>query len=156
MEQKNKLRLSLCVPQLRVADVVFNLEESLRLLEQIKQSSKEQQLCLFPQLSLSGSSCADLFSQPLLVRSCLEAVKKIEDAITSSALSVIIGLPLRTTAGLYDAVAIISGSGLQGFVINPEPDLRYFQADLPDGAEIFPGRGGKCQSAGMAGEFCRW
>ncbi|HHX07954.1 MAG TPA: NAD(+) synthase [Chloroflexi bacterium] len=141
VKQKNKFKLNLCVPELRVADVAFNLEESLWLLEQIKQSSKEQQLCLFPQLSLSGSSCADLFSQPLLARSCLEAVQKIEEAISSSVLNVIVGLPLRTITGLYDAVAIISGQGLQGFVINPEPDLRYFQADLPDGVEIFSWQG---------------
>lgn len=141
VEDENDFRLNLCVPELRVADVIFNLEEVLRLLEQVKQSSEKQQICLFPQLSLSAYTCADLFLQPILAHSCLEALRKIEDAISSFALTVIIGLPLQTETGFYDAVAIITSQGLQGFAINPEPDPRYFLADLPKGAQTFSWQG---------------
>ncbi len=60
--------LNLCVPELRVADVIFNTARILEILRHTASSSDRKQLCLFPQLALSGNTCADLFLQPLPAR----------------------------------------------------------------------------------------
>jgi NAD+ synthase (glutamine-hydrolysing) len=118
---------NLCVPTLRVADVTFNTTQIIHLLEETGASCDREQLCLFPQLALSGSTCADLFFQPLLARACLSALEKIENSVLDSTLSVVLGLPLLLGDQLYDAVAVIGPQGLRGFVLNNHPDSRYFQ-----------------------------
>jgi len=119
--------LSLCVPTLRVADVSFNTAQILQVLKETGASSEQKQLCLFPQLALSGSTCGDLFFQPLLAQSSLQALEKVEKAIANTRLNVVIGLPLLLENQLYDAAAVIEPQGLRGFVLNQEPDPRYFQ-----------------------------
>lgn len=119
--------LNLCVPTLRVADVTFNTAQILHLLAEMGDSSEREQLCLFPQLALSGSTCGDLFFQPLLAQACLSELERIENAVVNSKLSVVLGLPLRLADQLYDAAAVIDPQGLRGFVLNKQPDPRYFQ-----------------------------
>ncbi|MDD2522745.1 MAG: NAD(+) synthase [Anaerolineaceae bacterium] len=120
--------LNLCVPELRVADVIFNTARILEILRHTASSSDRKQLCLFPQLALSGNTCADLFLQPLLAQACLLALEQIEDAIDGSNLVVVLGLPLSLENQLYDATAVIEPGGLRGFVLNQQPDPRYFQS----------------------------
>ena len=119
--------LNLCVPELRVADVSFNAAKILQFLSEAASTSHEKQLCLFPQLTLSGSTCADLFFQPLLAQACLCELEKIENKVTDSRLTVVIGLSLLLEEKLYDAAAIIESQGLRGFALNHQPDTRYFQ-----------------------------
>ena len=126
--------LNLCVPTLNVADVSFNSTQILRILADAASSSTSQQLCLFPQLALSGSTCGDLFFQPLLAEACLSALDEIETALLGSRLSVVMGMPLLLGGRLYDAAAVITPQGLLGFALNKNPDSRYFsipQAESP-------------------------
>jgi len=119
--------LNLCVPTLRVADISFNTAQILQVLKEISLSSGRKQLCLFPQLALSGSTCGDLFFQPLLAQASLQALEIIENAIANTNLSVVIGLPFLLENQLYDAVGVIESQGLRGFILNQEPEHRYFQ-----------------------------
>ena len=127
MMTKSNWLLNLCVPTLRVADVNFNTSQILHILHDAGASS-QQQLCLFPQLALSGSTCGDLFFQPLLAQASLQALEKIENAFVGTQLSVVLGLPLMLENKFYDAVAVIEPQGLRGFILNQQPDPRYFDA----------------------------
>ena len=118
--------LNLCVPKMRLADVSYNTDQILRLLDQLSNTSDRKQVCIFPQLALSGNTCGDLFFQPILSQACLKALKSLEDALSGSKLTILLGLPLELKGKLYDAAAIINAEGLQGFVLNENPELRYF------------------------------
>lgn len=120
--------LNFCVPKMRLADVSYNTDQILRLLDQLSNISDRKQVCLFPQLALSGKTCDDLFFQPILSKAYLNALKIIEDALRGSKVSILLGLPFELQGRLYDAAAIITAEGLQGFVLNEKPDLRYFSA----------------------------
>ena len=122
--------LNFCVPKMRLADVSYNTDQILRLLDQLSNTSDRKQICLFPQLALSGKTCGDLFFQPILAQACLKALKTLEDALSGSKITILLGLPLELHGKLYDAAAIITAKGLQGFVLNENPDSRYFS--LPD------------------------
>ena len=122
--------LNLCVPKMRLADVSYNTDQILRLLDQLSNTSDRKQVCLFPQLALSGKTCGDLFFQPILSQACLKALKNLENALKGSKVTILIGLPFELEGRLYDTAAIINADGLQGFVLNENPDLRYFS--LPD------------------------
>ena len=59
------VKVGSAVPKLRVADCVYNKEEILKLVEAA--AAKQVRVLSFPELSVTGYTCADLFFQaPLL------------------------------------------------------------------------------------------
>ena len=63
-------RLASAVPQLRIADVDYNVD---RLIAGFREASEKQAAAVvFPELSITGYSCGDLFFQPRLRQAALE------------------------------------------------------------------------------------
>ena len=58
-------RIAAVSPELRVADVSFNTKEIIRCGEEARRAGAC--LTVFPELSLTGTTCGDLFYQPLLL-----------------------------------------------------------------------------------------
>ena len=72
------LRVAVVSPEMRVADVAFNTNKIVAALEQVAESGV--QLAVFPELCITGYSCADLFYQSLLLDRAREALKTIRQA----------------------------------------------------------------------------
>jgi len=137
--------LNLCVPKMRLADVSYNTDQILRLLDQLSNTSDRKQVCLFPQLALSGITCGDLFFQPILSQACLKALKSLENALSGSKMTILLGLPFELDGMLYDAAAIINAEGLQGLVLNEKPALRYFSVPDSETPDNFDWQGRKVE-----------
>ena len=61
--QLNFIRVASTSPELRVADVDFNRTQILTAMDEA--TSRGASIILFPELSLTSSTCADLFTQSL-------------------------------------------------------------------------------------------
>lgn len=94
--------------QIKVADVEFNAKQ---IIKAIKESAKNgSQLTVFPELSLCGYTCGDLFNQTALLSSCDDAFKKICKATEDVDTLVFIGAPVAYCGRLYNcAVAVAHG-----------------------------------------------
>jgi len=121
-----KFKINLCLPEVRIADPVFNGGSIIAMIDQICTDNDGPQLILFPQLCLSAFTCGDLFFLPLLSQACLLQLERIELSIRRREIFVALGLPLEIDGGLYDAIALLNDEGLFTIVINQKPDLRYF------------------------------
>src|ERR1700720_2182265 len=66
------VRAAAAVPSLRVADCSHNANYILKLLKRAE--SEQVSVVVFPELSLTGYTCADLFHQTALQRSALAAL----------------------------------------------------------------------------------
>lgn len=117
--------LVLAVPEMRVADPQFNLAAILALMD-TRLDPDAQQLFLFPELSLSGSSAGDLLALPPLAEACLQSLLELEAACQKRAVWAAAGLPLRSRWGLHNAAALLSPQGLLGFSI-PDPKTGAWQ-----------------------------
>ncbi len=107
-------RVAAAVPQLRVADVDYNVQE---ISACCRQADQEQTTALvFPELSLTGYSCGDLFHQKTLQQAALQGLKKLTDLTKESSLIIIVGLPLRVNDALYNVAAILQSGQICGFV----------------------------------------
>src|SRR2546426_9780814 len=69
------IRAAVCVPSLRVADPVFNLERTLELARQASKASVT--VALFPELGISAYSNEDLFHQDALLVASEAAVARL-------------------------------------------------------------------------------
>ena len=73
-------RVAAAVPELRTADVAFNTD---RIVELIKDAARKNVAAVvFPELSVTGASCGDLFWQTRLIEWSERALLKIAAAPT--------------------------------------------------------------------------
>ncbi|MGA2866968.1 MAG: NAD(+) synthase [Verrucomicrobiota bacterium] len=99
------IRVAVCIPSLRVADPVFNLERTLALARQAAQA--QVAVALFPELGLSAYSNEDLFHQDALLEASRAAVAQLVKASGELAPVLIVGAPLVFEAKLFNCAVIV-------------------------------------------------
>jgi len=125
------LRVAAATPTVHLADVDANVMEIKSLIT--KAMTHQTDVIVFPELSLTGYSCGDLFINEQLLRSAQEGLQEIARFTSSDAqddtssqthqdaensnITVIVGLPMVFKDGIYNSAAVING----GKVINIVP-----------------------------------
>lgn len=102
-------RLAVASPEHRVADCAFNAEQISIVLEQA--SAEGCQLVLFPELSITGYSCADLFYQSQLLGAAGEAILAISKTCARLHLAAVVGTPMEYHGRLYNVAVVIGAHG---------------------------------------------
>ena len=109
------IRIACAVPAVKPGDVRKNVSDICAYIE--KADAQNADIILFPELALTGYTCGDLFYQDML-HNAVEA--GLRDILSCSeahpALTVAVGLPVRTDMGLANCAAVITGGQLRGLV----------------------------------------
>jgi len=101
-------RMAVAVPQLAVADPVFNLQQTLALAREA--AARGAVLAVFPELGMTAYSNDDLFLQNALQQAALDALKVLLDESRELPLLMLVGMPLAHEEKLYNvAVAVLRG-----------------------------------------------
>lgn len=129
MEDYGFFRVAAASPKVRVADVDFNTESICRQIEEAE--ARQVSLLAFPELGVTGYTCADLFGQNLLLEKAEEAVGRIAARTRGAHLTVVVGAPVRFRDRLYNCAVVIRNGELKGIV----PKIH-----LPDCNEFYEGR----------------
>jgi NAD+ synthase (glutamine-hydrolysing) len=115
MSHHGFLRVAAGVPNLRIADCAYNVERLLA--GMAKAESEGVGVLLFPELSITGYTCADLFSQQALqiaARDALAHVVHVGVRVYSGV--VIVGVPLVVDNQLFNCAAVICRGSVLGIV----------------------------------------
>jgi len=110
----NFIRVACASPELRVADVDFNGSQILTAMDMA--TSRGASIILFPELSLTGSTCADLFTQSLLLERTLDVVQTLASGTAKSNIHAIVGLPISFHGRLYNCAALLGEGKILGIV----------------------------------------
>jgi NAD+ synthase (glutamine-hydrolysing) len=109
------VRVATAAPSLKVADCNYNIQQILSLLERAE--AEQVSVVLFPELSITGYTCADLFHQPVLQKSALTGLERIVEESGSLFSSVaVVGFPLLVEDRLFNTAALIHASRILGIV----------------------------------------
>jgi NAD+ synthase (glutamine-hydrolysing) len=108
------IRIAAVVPELKVGDITFNTKEIISSLEKAKKEGAE--IVLFPELCITGYTCADLFYQSKLRREAMSALIEIAKVTGLHTLTVVVGLPLEVNSKLYNCAALLSNGEIIGIV----------------------------------------
>lgn len=73
-------------------------------------------IIVFPELCITGYTCADLFNQELLLQKTEEAIIKICDSTLSIYSVIVIGAPVAVGDSLYNCALVISEGTVKGIV----------------------------------------
>jgi NAD+ synthase (glutamine-hydrolysing) len=103
------------VPRVRVAECSFNAARMLALLDQAERQTVH--VVVFPELAVTGYTCGDLFHQPALQTSALEALDFLLVESTRRFSGVfMVGLPWLVNDQLYNVAAVCQKGRLLGVV----------------------------------------
>ncbi len=112
-----------------MADCRFNKE---RLVEKTKEmAAKGVKLLVFPEFSLTGYTCHDLFLQDTLLEGAVKALKEYAEETAEYPLVSVVGLPLAHRGRLYNVAAVVNGGTVCGFVP---------KSHIPTYGEFYEGR----------------
>ncbi len=127
----NFIRIAVGVPEVRVADPIFNARQMIAQLELCAQQSAV--LAVFPELGLTGYTCEDLFRQQCLLDGATAALAEVVKASEQFNLVAIVGLPLRVDGLLFNCAAVIHRGRILGVTPKTYPpnyrefyELRHF------------------------------
>lgn len=108
------IRSAVCVPSLRVADPIYNVERTLGLAR--RASGHHAALVLFPELGLSAFSNEDLFHQDALLDAVLEALAELINESRNLSPVLLVGAPLRFQGKLFNCALVILKGKVLGIV----------------------------------------
>lgn len=108
------VRIGVAVPRVRVADVEYNTERTLELMQRGDENALS--LLTFPELGLSAYSNEDLFQQDALLEAVTEGLARVVDASRGRSPVYLVGAPLRFAQRLYNCAAVVYDGNLLGIV----------------------------------------
>ena len=108
-------RIAAAVPDMRVADTAYNVDQMLQKVEEAKQ--KGVNLITFPELSVTGYTCGDLFlQQTLLTESKKEAARFVQTTADCD-MVVVFGMPLSIANALYNVAVTAYRGHIYGITV---------------------------------------
>ena len=114
LKEHGFVRCGAIVPRLKVADVDFNVNE---IINQIKRAEcKKIQIACFPELSITGYSCGDLFYQDILIEKAKNGLKQILETTRDIDIISILGMPIKSENQLFNVAVVIQKGEILGIV----------------------------------------
>lgn len=136
------LKVAAATPDCTVGDCGANTASILSLIREA--AAQNVSLVVFPELCVTGYTCGDLFSQELLCRVSLAAVRLIAEKTRELAVTSVVGFPFSHRNSRYNCAAVISRGKVLGIVPKTNIpnygefyELRHF-APAPEKTEYIP------------------
>jgi len=108
------VRVAAAIPELRVADCIYNVA---RMTELVRKGEDEKvQVICFPELSLTGYTCADLFQQQQLLDDAQKALNELQLLTFATTSVIIVGMPVRVQSHLFNTAVVLQGGHVLGVV----------------------------------------
>ncbi len=119
------IRVAAITPKMRVADPFYNVKE---LVTSARQATKDGvSLLVFPELCLTGYTCADLFFQESLLKATEKALSLYIEETRMRPLLSFVGIPVSFNDKLYNCAAVVFEGKLLGLVPKTHlPNYREF------------------------------
>lgn len=127
MKNYGFIRTAAAIPAVRVGDAGYNAEEICRIASEAFE--KEVSIVVFPELSLTGHSCGDLFCTSPLINGAEEGVRRILEFSRGKDMTLVVGAPVPYRSRLYDCAVVIRNGNIAGIVPKtyvPSAETRWF------------------------------
>lgn len=98
------VRVGAAVPSLALGNVKENMKRHLAMMREAKE--KHVSIVTFPELSLTGYTCGDLFFQRRLLDDVTDALLALKDEMPEGILAVV-GAPLEIEGALYNCAVVL-------------------------------------------------
>ncbi|SJZ47479.1 NAD(+) synthase [Garciella nitratireducens] len=114
MHSKGYVRIATITPIIQVANCEYNQSQIIKTLQEA--ISNDTELAVYPELCVSGYTCADLFFQNTLLQETENAVKALCEFLKDYKIFVVIGAPVQVQGKLYNCAIIINKGKILGII----------------------------------------
>lgn len=111
---KGYIRVASAVPSVTVADPQKNVEAIMSLCRRME--ADKVHLAVFPELCVTGYTCADLFFNTTLLNATVRQVVRLVEFSREIDMVFVVGLPLYKSGTLYNVAAVIGHGRIWGMV----------------------------------------
>ena len=108
------ITVAAAIPSVKVADTEYNIKQIEDFVAQAEGRGVE--IIVFPELSVTGYSCQDLFLQQLLVEQAEVAVMQLLDFSRKLDIICIVGAPVNISGSLYNCAVVIQHGVILGII----------------------------------------
>ncbi len=106
------IKIACATPELKVADCAFNADRIIELIKEAHTSGVK--IVCFPELSVTGYTCGDLFLQDSLLNEAKHELVRIVKVTERLDIVSVIGLPLDVRGKLYNCAVVINRGNIIG------------------------------------------
>lgn len=108
------LRLAAVAPEVSVGNVGFNIAKIKEAL--VRLDSLDVEIAVFPELSLTGYTCADLFHQQPLLTAAEKGIEELIEFSKELRIDFAVGVPVAAGNAVYNCAAFIGAGRLKALV----------------------------------------
>ena len=108
------VKVAAAVPAVKVADVEYNVQEMEKLISLA--DSQQVEIVCFPELSLTGYTCQDLFKEQLLLNKAEEGLIRLLEFTRQLDVICVVGLPVQAGGLLLNCAVVVQGGSILGVV----------------------------------------
>jgi NAD+ synthase (glutamine-hydrolysing) len=108
------IRAGTAVPKIQIANPQANVVEIIHLVERAAQDLVK--VLVFPELCLTGYTCADLFHQRLLLDQAQEALQRLLEATREIDMLIVVGIPVESDNQLFNCAAVLHLGKILGVI----------------------------------------
>ena len=135
MRKNEVLKVAAVTPRVWLADPKKNSAGIIRLA--VEAAGAGADIIVFPELSVTGATCGDLFKQSLLLDAAREAAESVAKAMAGFDSTVVIGLPMPAEGGYASGAAVMR----HGRFVGRDPRFLLVTGDripedLPEGTSL--------------------
>lgn len=133
MNEYGYVKVGASTLELKVSDTIYNVQ---MIKKQIDEAvNKNIQIISFPELSITGYTCGDLFNQDILIDKAYEGLKDLVDYSKDKMIVIIVGAPIKCENKLYNCAVVINNGKILGIVpktyipnYNEFYEMRWFKS----------------------------
>lgn len=133
MNEYGYVKVGASTLELKVSDTIYNVQ---MIKKQIDEAvNKNIQIISFPELSITGYTCGDLFNQDILIDKSYEGLKDLVDYSKDKMIVIIVGVPIKCENKLYNCAVVINNGKILGIVpktyipnYNEFYEMRWFKS----------------------------
>ena len=133
MNEYGYVKVGASTLELKVSDTIYNVQ---MIKKQIDEAvNKNIQIISFPELSITGYTCGDLFNQDILIDKAYEELKDLVDYSKDKMIVIIVGSPIKCENKLYNCAVVINNGKILGIVpktyipnYNEFYEMRWFKS----------------------------
>ncbi|MDR3268925.1 MAG: NAD(+) synthase [Tannerella sp.] len=120
------IKVAAAVPYLQIGNCNYNIQRIEYMLK--KAEAQDVQVMAFPELSITGYTCMDLFAQDILLRQAEKALLELIRKTKAVETLCIVGMPLRAENKLMNTAVVFQKGSILGIVPKTYlPNYREFQ-----------------------------
>lgn len=133
MNEYGYVKVGASTLELKVSDTIYNVQ---MIKKQIDEAvNKNIQIISFPELSITGYTCGDLFNQDILIDKSYKGLKDLVDYSKDKMIVIIVGSPIKCENKLYNCAVVINNGKILGIVpktyipnYNEFYEMRWFKS----------------------------